>query len=534
MTHPESSQAIGKETPTGIQWSRLLGVLFLALIVRAYLCSQPACISRDGVQFVTFARQLAEDPIRWMRIHTKQPGFSFVLLATHRVFGPVFGGDTPEAWQRCGEIPALLGGVAVCGLIYILTRRLFKDDRIAAAAGLLACFWPQGAHLSADALSDMPHLALYLAALLLATGVLTKPRIWKLAFCGTVTGMAYLLRQEALGHLAAVALALLWLRPFKTWGQNLSGIIVLLIGFVVAVAPYSIACGQIMPNKGPQDLIERLGAAPEPCSLLLAKIPSWQIPGNLAEAWAKSGRYVFSTLFVLALLIKTVPRAEPKGKQFVLIAVLIHVLLVLLRVSVFGETSTRYMVIPVVLCLPWAAAALTTIFSALATRSAHSEMKLRMVCLCGWIVTLALPLYYVSLPVNAGKEPYRVAGIWLRQHADPDDFALAHDRLEQFMFYAGRTYPHQDKWLKYKETDSVELIRKRLRRHKPDWVVDATASRRQPVNESRFFSALSSVPELTPMYSTTPSERRVHIFRTTPRTLVPTGVPTSNSVPSIR
>lgn len=522
MTQSLPSPVTDKETRTGVSWPRLLGVLVLALLVRAYLCAQPACISRDGVQFVNFAKQLDDDPIRWMRIHTKQPGFSYLLLATHSSFSSVFGGNTPEAWQRCGELLAMLGGIAVCGLIYLLAHRLYDNDQIATAAAVLAAFWPHGAHLSADVLSDIPHLALYLAALLLAYGAMSVPRIWKLFVCGILCGIAYLLRQEALGLLAAVAFGVLWMRPFKTWTRNLSSILVLLIGFAVTVAPYSIACGKIMPNKGLQNLVDQLGLAPKQLSLLLAHtIPLWQAPGRMAEEWAKSGRYVFSTLFVLSLIIKTVPRAEQKGKQLVLVAVGIHVALVLLRVRVFGEISSRYMIIPAVLCLPWAAASMMMLFATItdlfakANKNAKlSRTETRLVLLCGWAVILAPLAYYICLPVNDGKQPYRIAGLWLRKQAASDDVVLAHERLEQLMFYANRTYPNQDKWQRSKESDSIDVIRRKLRRKRPAWLVDATASRRRPIHESRFFESLSALTDLTGVYTTDPAERRVHIFRT--------------------
>ena len=55
------------------RWVGPTGVILLALGVRSLLCAQPACIGRDGVHFVSFAKQLADDPITWMRITTKQP-----------------------------------------------------------------------------------------------------------------------------------------------------------------------------------------------------------------------------------------------------------------------------------------------------------------------------------------------------------------------------------------------------------------------------------------------------------------------------
>ncbi len=67
---------MNRQTPVSYVWRSCLAVVLLALVVRAGLCANLACISRDGVHFVIFAKQLADDPVKWMQITTKQPGFS--------------------------------------------------------------------------------------------------------------------------------------------------------------------------------------------------------------------------------------------------------------------------------------------------------------------------------------------------------------------------------------------------------------------------------------------------------------------------
>ena len=76
------------EIHVGSSWRLCLAVMFLALLVRLFIASQLDCISRDGVQYVTYAKQLADEPVKTMQSTTKQPGFSYLLLGTHRVIGP--------------------------------------------------------------------------------------------------------------------------------------------------------------------------------------------------------------------------------------------------------------------------------------------------------------------------------------------------------------------------------------------------------------------------------------------------------------
>jgi 4-amino-4-deoxy-L-arabinose transferase-like glycosyltransferase len=589
-------------------WQALLAVLLLALVLRGVLCSRLACISRDGVHFVTFARQLADDPIPAMKTTTKQPGFSWLLLGVHGVAGWFTEADSPIAWQRCGQALALLGGICACGLIFILTRRLF-DAATASVAGVIAAVWPQGAHLSADVLSDMPHLALYLLAVFFAYRAMNFDRLGWLVPCGIVAGLAYMLRQEALGAVVGAALCWAWPDRRRSWPRQLAGAAVVVLCFSAVIAPHSIATGRLLPNKNPwemlfssprqelttktqrgeaatkvaadllvgrrppQDLsgsrrnralvvrghggqeneggpltspgdvkgrrmkvvssaqsagLRMAAASFNPLSaslparrdgnLLAEMIPWWKAPPKMIEAWAKSGRYIISTLFLLALILKTSPPAEPTGRRLVMAVVLLQLLAVQFRIKSYGEISSRYMIIPLVLSIPWAASGLLALLTIVSTRlrSVWNVQSIDVRTL--GTVLAALPmLYYLARPVNYDKAQYRQAGEWLHQHARPDDLVLARDRLEQLMFYAGRTYPSRA-WAQCAKGDSIEDIRSDVARYHPQWFVDAAGSRRAKIDEAQLFRALSSgaIPQLQSAWSGGTKEHNACVFRVAP------------------
>ncbi len=524
--------------PNRSNWRTLLAVVFVALIVRALLCSQLACISRDGVHFVSYAKQLGDDPVRWLRATTKQPGYAYLLLGTHKVLGPAPAEDGPLAWQRCGQLVALLGGVAACALIYLLTRRLF-DSTTAAVAGIFAAFWWQGARLSADVLSDMPHLALYLAALLLGLSALKSRQLWKPALCGLAAGLAYLLRQEALGIVAAVVICLLWPSRGLSPRRRVLSVAVLALCFAAVVAPYAVAVGKFMPNKGASDLFH----AASPVSLVLDRPPVmlahviqwWQAPARMAEAWARSGRYTISTLVLFALFLKSTPRAESTGRRLVITAVLLQVVLVQLRVARYDEISTRYMVIPLALSIPWAAAGLVTLLNLIIRMLEPSGTVTRaVVVMVGIAVPLAPQVFYNAKSINEDRRALRDAGRWLYDHVEPGDRVLAHERLTQLMFYAGRTYPDET-WIRMPESpprkspphesgDPASNVIRQVREHitqdenRPTWFVDVEATRRSKIAESAYFQALldSAIPQLHHKWYTGPEGRQAHIFRVAP------------------
>jgi hypothetical protein len=499
----------------------VLATVLLALLLRGVATTRLGCISPDGVQFVTYAKQLAERPIETMKTTTKQPGFPWLLLGAYRVFGHSLAQDAPVAWQRTGQIFAVLGGVLVCLLVFVLARELF-DQQTALVAGILAAVWPQGVHLSADVLSDMPHLAFYMVALLAAYRSLESGRVAGMAVCGLLAGLAYMSRQEALGLVLAAGICWLWRSEALTSRERLIGVAALALCFAAAVAPHSIATGRLLPNKNPWDMLfgqpQGPAAVLPPSTLLAEVIPLWGLPIRMAEAWGKSGRYVISTLFLLALVLRSTPRAPAVGRRLFIAAVLLQLLAVALRVRRHGEISSRYMIIPLVLCLPWAAAGLSTFLNLLSARL-RSGAYLRAIDVRSLgIVVAALPmLYYAAAPVNADRAGYRRAGEWLREHAGPNDLVLAHERLGQIMYYAGRTYP-SEAWMQCGADASPAVVEGQIAERHPLWYVDAEGSHHRRIDEDAHFRDLAAgaIAGLKEAFAAGPAGRRAFVFRVGP------------------
>lgn len=510
---PSHSAAVEVPAPipakTGAWSFALPAVLLLATAVRIPLVMQPACIDRNGVQFVEFARQLSDHPIETMKATTRQPGFAALILVTHTLFNDWLGGNTPEAWQRCGEVLALVGGVATCGCVFLLAKAMF-DPLIGLIAGILACLWPQGAEMSAEALSDMPHLALYLAALLCVLRAIRNGNRAMLFGAGVLAGLSYLIRQEAVGLLAAAVIGWWFDGPDRRLRRRITGAALLALGFAVAASPHSILTGRWIPNKNPLDLLRLIhptSSGPATASLLLGyDVPAWRVPDRLVADWLRSGRVVLPMLFLVGAFSRFAPRAERRGRRLVAWAVVAQVLLLQARAAIYGELSSRYVAIPLALSLPWAASGwLTLIRRARPHRLAATAA----------IVVPILPLaFYLARPVYGGKAHYRTAGIWLREHADPHDQILAHENLEQALYYADRTYPATT-WSKTVRADGVEQVAARIASDHPSWFVDAEDSHRDQLDEGPYFSSLrgGAIPALKLEKEFGPVGRRILIFR---------------------
>ncbi len=489
-----------------------VAVLLLALAIRVPLVLQPACIDRNGVQFVEFARQLGDDPIRWMKATTRQPGFAALIFVTHTLFNDWLGGNTPEAWQRCGELLALIGGVATCGCVFLLAMALF-DVKIGATAGVLAALWPQGAEMSAEVLSDMPHLALYLGALLCVLRAIRDGSRGVLLCGGLLAGLCYLMRQEAVGLVAAAAVCW-WLdSPDRSIRRRFAGVLLLGLGFVLAASPHSILTGRWIPNKNPLDLLRLLhppSSGPATAGFLLGyDVTSWRVPDRLIADWLRSGRVVLPVLFLYGALARMAPRAERRGRRLVVLAVIAQLLLLQTRAAIYGELSARYVAIPLALTLPWAASGWLTLIRRVRPNRAAKAAA---------IVIPVLPLaFYLTRPVYGGKAHYRAAGIWLRQHSKPEDLILAHENLEQAMFYADRTYPAAT-WSKSVRADGIEQIAGRIAAEHPAWFVDAEDTHRGLLDEGAYFASIRAggIPAIRPAMEFGPAGRRVFIFQVEP------------------
>ncbi|HWL94581.1 MAG TPA: glycosyltransferase family 39 protein [Phycisphaerae bacterium] len=488
--------------------------LAVGAAIRILLVLQPACIDRNGVQFVEFARRLNENPREAMRITTRQPGYAFLLLWTHKLVGPTLGGDTPEAWQRSGELLALASGIAVCIGVVLLTRRLF-DERVALVAAVLVALWPQGAHLSAGVLSDMPHLAIFLFAALVALGAVERQSPWRIAVAGALAGLAYLFKQEAACLIPAAIWC--WWRCSVPGRLRYVGPLAFIAAFAVCVAPHSLATGHLIPNKGPLDvwkLFSDAGSRSFRASGILAYVVSWwEAPGRFFVDWLRSGRYVIGLLFFAGVFLPFAPNADRRGRSLIVSTLAVYVVLVQIRATIYGELSERYAAVAAALTLPWAAAGWLAIIEELPPMLVNASRHLRAPL--GFLVVMVpvTPLIlYATRPVYDGKDHYREAGAALRQMAAPGDLVLVHEHLEQVMFYADRTHPAKT-WIKSRRADSGRRI-ERLLGKKPAWYVDAEGSRRGEIDEAAHFAWIASQPDrLRLVNSMGPVGRRVFIYQ---------------------
>lgn len=276
--------------PTGARQSGrrragwLLGVLILAAVWRAGLAAALPCISRDGVTFCRFARELGQRGPGYLRSDDarQHPLFPALLLAAQRTARALGAPDTPMTWQRCGQALAWLAGMGVVALTGAVTLRLVRrlalplDAQAAAlSAMLLAAVLDLNVWLSADVMSDELHLLLYLAAL----GLLIPPGPAPAVLgAGALAGLAFLTRPEAAVLVPAGLAGLLATRGGIPRARLAARAALLVLGFVACAAPYWSLVGTLSAKKNP---LEWLRTAPPPTRPATAPPAAAVMPAGL-------------------------------------------------------------------------------------------------------------------------------------------------------------------------------------------------------------------------------------------------------------
>ncbi len=220
-------------------------------------------ISRDGATFIWYAQALDADPAAAMKSHDQHPLYPALILGAHKLLSPVRHfwprgavSDAVLGWQIAGMLVTLVAGLATVAAVYTLTRSLF-DAATALWAALLAAAAAELCQLSADVLSDMPHLALYLFAL--TCGVLgfrrQRPAWWFAA--GGLSGLAFLCRPEGAEVAVAGAVTLLTARGWR-WVFRIRALALVSIGALLVASPYMLLTGTLIRKKPLQEFVARV------------------------------------------------------------------------------------------------------------------------------------------------------------------------------------------------------------------------------------------------------------------------------------
>lgn len=234
----------------------LFAILVVATACRLIVAYAMPVISRDGVDFCWYARDLGQTGFGYLKLETtrQHPLFPTLILAVHALMGDSANGGSPLRWQLSGQIAALMSGLLVvaisAGLARSLVRKLelpLNADAAGLFSGALAAALPLNVSLSADVMTDQLHLACYLGGVW-ALVCATTSRHFVVA--GMLAGLAFLTRPE--GLIVAVAGATVAARDLMApnrRGRAAVALLALIVGLSAVAGPYLAIVGRLTPKK---------------------------------------------------------------------------------------------------------------------------------------------------------------------------------------------------------------------------------------------------------------------------------------------
>ena len=375
-------------------------------------------IARDGVNFCWLARDLAQHGVAALRFeHFQQhPLFPMLIVALQQIFRAAGAPDSPLTWQAAGQTVAMLSGIAVVVLAGRLAYRIHAQTApdapsggVAAAASglLLMSVLPLAVALSVDVMSDLLHLALYLAAVLVLLRLDSAPRAVAL---GLLASLAFLTRPEGATPALVGGALLLTTARTRPVRRTLAMLAALSIPALVLLIPYWIACGSLSPKLDKQtvhalsELTPALAiASPNAAEARLSRdiVPWYAAAPRAAYEAFRAGRVVvpllaFATLVVLRrhLLTSLAGVTGCAATHFLLISLLIYR---------HGYLDPRHTLVLTALAIPFAALALLRVVCSL--RRIHQP------AIAGAILA-PLAIYAARVP-NDQTAHLREAANWL-------------------------------------------------------------------------------------------------------------------------
>lgn len=360
---------------------RLLILVGLTLCIGVYLIGTTIIVSRDGVRYIEHAQEFSTDAAG--AVTGKPFGYPLLIFLTHEVYS--FFGDESSAlgWVYSGQIVSLVSRILSVVALYFLGGVLVGGRRSFWAL-LVLLILPYLARMGCDVLRDWPHVLFLAAGFLFLVLGSKRGKWWMFAVAGLAAGLGHMIRAECAQLVVYGGFWVLasWFstRRSMSRGRLAAALLVLLVGFSVAVVPYRIVKAELLPPKL-QQLIESLHqrgdsqAGTETTDGTGSDEQSAEVSshgesesgdkqasiaeafGNLSDKIARSLMYFFVLPVVIGLWERFRKGSEADGveKLYVGSAVVLNLVLLILLYCNYGYISRRHclpLIVYLIFCVP--------------------------------------------------------------------------------------------------------------------------------------------------------------------------------------
>ncbi|MHC4526836.1 MAG: hypothetical protein ACYS29_03090 [Planctomycetota bacterium] len=483
-------------------------LLAVATAIGVYLIATTVLIAKDGVLYIKQAQKFAVDPMSVVK-HDFPFGYPFLIFAAHEL-AAVFGDSASmHLWVHSAQGANLIFRILSLIPLYLIARMLV-GSRNSFWAILILVLLPYPAKLGSDALRDWPHI-FFLAAgfcAILYGGL--NGCSWFFGIAGLSCGLGYVIRPECA---QLVAYGLLWsgyrlLRPTQTVSRAkaVRAVLLLLLGFLIPVAPYTTAKGSVLPRKvrvlmnaaaSNYQHNENEEQNPPPVGPLPKKYvagPSKLIVNSLYQICKDIGEdlmwiFVLPWLIGIFYLLRTL--RPNKGKFLMSVFIAANAVLLLLRCTHFDQAMTKRYVLPLIaltICyVPTGLEILGRKIAARAKSSVPSDRQWQKWFYVLLIGGLCFCMPKLFRPIGGDKRDYRKVAQWLNENTAKDAVIAVRDG--RLSFYAqrkglgyGEKMPAQATYAVEVHRDTEEsLAKRRMSGAKPVFSVDDHNKRRAVV-----------------------------------------------------
>lgn len=444
-----------KESKDIIHTSILLAI---ALCVGIYLISTAVLISKDGVTFIEYAKNLDTCPCETMKSEYQHPGYPFLILTAHRSAKIASESASLWSWIYSAQAVALMFRLFAVAVLYFVGKE-FVGPRFGFWAILILILLPNPAKLGSDALSDWPHIFFLTTGFLLLMRAAIDRKYWLFGFAGLAAGMGYLIRPECA---QVVVFGTLWLGLQMFWSRRIISkrkavfaFALLLVGFLVIAGPYMKLKGAVFPKK---QLVQFVPNTQSPevyeqevqtCSN--GVYAAGFAPSDIAGALGKLVQRVGETLmwfFVLALLIGMYKYFRERNwlepeRFFIIALIVLNVLLMTLLYCKYGYMSKRHTLPLVVFTIFYVSVGLQALASWLNEKFSKTTERLLAIkantnfwFLVLFVVGISICIPKLLRPIRTKKQSYWDAAQWLVKNTDEKDIIAVSDI--RISFYSGR------------------------------------------------------------------------------------------------
>ncbi len=429
-------------------------LLTIALCTGAYLIATTVIISKDGVTFIEYAKNLTIAPIQTMLNQEQHPGYPFLILISHKILQIVHKDISILAWIYSAQIIALFLRLLTLAALYYAGKKIV-GSKFSFLAILILILLPKPARHGSDALSDWPYLFFLTSGFLLLMHGAIDNKCWRFGLAGLAAGLGYLIRPECA---QLVVFGFLWTALQLSKGKHIMtrskaafALIILLVGFLIPAGPYMKLKGAIFPKKNAGQFGVTINSKD---NFEDGKIRSGSVytagsaPANIAMALNELIEKTGDTLmwfFLPALLIGAYKYFRQRDwhepqKFFLAALIALNIPLLIWLYCKFGYISNRHTLSLVVLLIFFVPSGLQVLGNWLPAFFSKNRLKagqdLHLWFFILLISGLALCVPKLLTPLHADKHSYRQAAQWLAKHTEPKDVIAAPD--VRIGFYAQR------------------------------------------------------------------------------------------------